>query len=190
MRGVTALAAVAMVFVSCGGRGGDHAPVPRPRAYPRVPVTEVSLHRADSLPMGFAVNDRAEVRLGGDARSRWLTIVYPAYGGVAMHLSFTLSDDPDAVAGNRLERIALNVGQAHVSVSDTLIGDGTTAVAFYRVDEPSVTPLQVLARCGRLTVSGALTGFDAAASPDSLAPILDAIQRDMLAGIDSIIITD
>lgn len=189
MRGVTALAAAAMVLGSCGS-GGDHAPVPRPRAYPRVPVTEASFHRADSLPMGFAVNDRVEVRLGGDARSRWLTIIYPAYGAAAMHLTFTLSDDPDAVAGNRLERIALNAGQAHVSVSDTLIGDGATAVAFYRVDEPSVTPLQLLARSGRLTVSGALTGFDAAASPDSLAPILDAIQRDMLVGLDSIIVTD
>lgn len=182
----TAMAALAAMMLSSCGSGADRAPVPRPRAYPRVQAPEATFHRADSLPMGFAVNDRARVSLGGDDRSRWLTVVYPAYGGAAMHLTFTLSDDPDAVAANRLQRITLNAGQAHVTVSDTIVGRGTTAVALFRVDEPSVTPLQMLARRGRLTVSGALTGFDATASPDSLAPILDAIERDLLAGLDSI----
>ena len=58
------------------------------------------------------------------------------------------------------------------------------SITFFRCDEPSVTPLSDDTRCGTLMVSGALTGLDSEASPDSLGPLLDAIERDFAAGMD------
>ena len=49
---------------------------------------------ATLLPSGFAVSSRAEAVLGGSGDNRWLTIVYPDYGGARLHLTFTVSDVP------------------------------------------------------------------------------------------------
>lgn len=185
IRTLACVAVAGMLAVSCGRSGGDSGATPRPRAYPRISVADPDYRRADSLPAGFAVSSRATARLGGAGDSRWLTISYPDYGGAELHLTFTVSDNADAVVANRLERIALNAGQASLSVSDTTVGGGMTSISFFRCDEPSVTPLQMIARRGALTVSGALTGFDCEASPDSLAPVLDAVARDFAAGMDS-----
>lgn len=182
---VVAMAAVASGVVSCGRSDGERIATPRPRAYPRIEVAESDYRRGDSLPSGFAVSSRAEAVLGGSGDNRWLTIVYPDYGGARLHLTFTVSDDPDAVSANRIERIALNAGHASLSASDTTVGGEMASITFFRCDEPSVTPLQMIARCGTLTVSGALTGLDSEASPDSLGPLLDAIERDFAAGMDS-----
>ena len=130
---VVAMAAVASGVVSCGRSDGERIATPRPRAYPRIEVAESDYRRGDSLPSGFAVSSRAEAVLGGSGDNRWLTIVYPDYGGARLHLTFTVSDDPDAVSANRIERIALNAGQASLSASDTTVGGGMASITFFQM---------------------------------------------------------
>lgn len=174
--------------VSCGG---DRA-VPRPQAFARIEPYDSLYHALDSVPVYFAVNDSAvpvpDKRKAPDG-SRWVTLRYPRYGGARLYLTFTPATPATVgeICLNRMERMSLNAGTGTTEVVE-LTSEGGYVCRLFTTPSGTVTPLQILAVSPRMVVSGALFLEDAAgqSSPDSLAPIVDAVGRDLLHALKTL----
>ncbi len=181
-----ALAHLSVVSSCAHGSGGDSVAVPRPVAYPR-PVLYDAVYRSSSgLPCGFEVNASAEVcddvanvsRPGADAV--WADIGYPAYGAV-LRCTFTPVDDAGrrVVADNRVERMAMNLGDNAAAQTDVSSPAGYTGIILTSLGA-TITPLQFLSVGDRWVVSGALEMPAAVTSIDSVRPMIEAVKADMI----------
>ncbi len=172
------LAACAVALSGCSG-GSRQADVPKPDAWPRVTVYPAAYSRSVD---GFAVNDSALIERGDSAG--WYTLLYPAYGpGTRIYLTVSAVSPtqlPQAI-DNRTERMALNAGGGRSELTE-LESEGGFACSLLTTRAGTLTPLQFLAynRWGKM-VSGVLFIDGAAtAAPDSFAPVVDAIERDIV----------
>lgn len=172
---MAALATVALLAVSCGGR--RQVDVPRRTAYFRINLYDTVYTAVSGLPLRLDVNASAVVAV--DSLGRGLDIVYPRYG-VTVYCSLTAVDSL-TVAGalsNRMERMSTNLGgnMSHSVESDTRYGFRTLMVV---ADGVSQTPVQFVATDNRLMVSGVAFFEDERPDFDSISPVYDAIERDM-----------
>ena len=176
MRAVAIVTGVVMLMSA--GCGRTPQPVPKPDAWPRIePYGEAYSRDID----GFAVNDSALVAAGDSAG--WYTVVYPRYGGAILYLTFATVEPAriDNVLDTRAERMALNSGGGRSSITH-LVSEGGFDCSMMRTPAGTVTPLQFLASRGDgRVVTGALFIDGASvAQPDSFAPVVDAVERDLL----------
>lgn len=161
---------------SCSRSGGDAA-VPKPDAWPRMePYPEAYSRTLD----GFAINDSAIVTPGDSAG--WFTAAYPRYNA-RLYLTVTRVD-PSALAhavDNRLERMALNSGGSRSTLTELTAESGFECRLMTTLSS-APTPLQFLAvRPDGCLVSGAVVIDGAATSPpDSFAPSVAALERDII----------
>lgn len=177
-------AAAALMSASCSG--GGEAAVPRPEGYPRIEAYPESYTRLEGTT--FEVNDSARVverrRSADDAL--WVTLRYPRYGGALFYLTFTPVGPStiNSVLDNRAERMALNAGGG-ASVLTDLVSDGGYNCRVMTTPAGTVTPVQFLASSPGMVVSGALfvDGAANATSPDSLRPVVEAVERDVIHGL-------
>lgn len=175
-------AAVLAMLSACSGGGASPTPVPRPKAWPRV-ETAAPCWRPDSLmPMAMEVNAEARVEPGDS--SAWFNITYPRYPGAVVYVTFASAATPgelDAIIANRLERMALNAGSATSELTELTSASGL-ACRLLSTPRGTVTPLQFLAvdPGSRRVMTGAFFHPDAAARPDSLAPVTAAVGADLL----------
>lgn len=181
---------IAVSLTACGDRHGTSAPVPRPEAYPRIEMPDSSFTTFRTAGMEMAVNAGAEAEstLRPDG-SRWITISYP--GGVNTKVYLTLStatstDSTAAITANRRERMALNLSGAE-GLLTTLTSEGGWDCEMVTSREALSTPVQILARKNNLILSGSLyMQLSPSTAPDSVAPVIDAIDRDMLTLLKSL----
>lgn len=144
-------------------------------AYPRIELYP-STYR---LHNGLAVNDSARL----DSLSpEWFNIVYPRYG-VTVNCSRTRVDSPEQLAtviSNRLERFSRNLGSHSGEVASLTSASGWGGVLFVA---PSAlkTPVQFLATdSAHVVLSGTAVMDNPGTAPDSIAPVIDAIEADLL----------
>lgn len=173
-----AAAALTALAAGCSRAGSDAAAVPKPDAWPRLEAYPE--HYGPGVG-GFAINDSATVTPGDSAG--WYVVGYPRYGTARLYLTFTDADPGrlPQIIDNRTERMALNSGGARSELTE-LTSEGGFDCRVMLTPAGTVTPLQFLAvgRGGRV-VSGALFVDGAAqADPDSFAPLVAAVERDVI----------
>lgn len=191
MRARSAIIAVLLAAVAASGCGGnDSSPVPRRRAWPRLPEYDTCYTAAQGAAARFYVNCAAETRT--DSGGRWLTVRYPLYDA-EIYVTVSRVSTPErlrAVLDNRKERMALNIGGASATTSHTGSPAGFEAAL---VEAPgSGTPLQFVATDGQgCVVSGAARlNVDAAAPYDSIRPVEQTLRRDIVYALKHLSIDD
>ena len=172
------------VAASCT-RGGDTSnAVPKPEGWPRIEIPQESYTINEINGVELAINSAAnvETRENKDGGT-WLDITYPTFGNTRLYLTLLTVDGEKELAdviANRSERMELNSGGAVTELTElTSKGgwDGRLAVTRSSL----TTPVQMLAHDGRHVVTGVLyLNFPPATQPDSVAPIVTAVRRDLL----------
>ena len=179
---IPALLTLALAAASCAGGSDGDRPIPRRAAYPRIQIPDSVFSASDSLPMSLQVSDAAVTELSaGDDGSVWVTVKYPGLNA-SIYYTFTpaTATTVGSVIDNRSERIALNLGSAEAeSLSFALPGGIDCDIITDRAGRAS-TPVQFIATDHhRFVVSGAAYIADAGAPPDSIAPIIAMLRRDI-----------
>lgn len=172
----------ALAATGCSG-GSKHDSTPRPRAYHRI---EIPAAHYDTLCLSSGVNivtnSAALTReKRPDGPSEWIDIVYPTLGDATIYCSVS-PVTPATVASiidNRLERMALNSG----GYTSDLMEFSTPAGYDCRIlvtGAGTATPVQFIGVSEKNVVSGALMVHVADSfQPDSLAPVVDCVARDV-----------
>ena len=169
--------------------GPSDSAVPRKEAYPRVRLYEADYAYPSGLPLRFAVNSAAEYEVerkeSGDV---WLSLRYPAYDAW-IYCTFTnlKNRDAEAAVANRLERMSLNIGGA-TAVMETFKGAGGADATMLTAKSAPMAPVQFIALDSLWLVSGSAVFGSAStdASPDSLAPMIDVLRRDIAYSLNGI----
>ncbi len=170
---------LAVLCCACGGKDNGRD-VPRPEAWPRISTYPASYHPLKGTPVSFPINDSTVAFTEDNAD--WVTVYYPRYR-VNLHLTFTHTTPAtvDKVIDNRVQRMALNSGSNESQLTELTNPAGYTA-RLMKTPRGSLTPLQILAVGNDMVVSGAvvLNKPKDLKRPDSLAPVLDALEADLL----------
>lgn len=149
--------------------------IPRPKAYPRP-----TLYAADyktcpisGSAMEISVNKSAEVV---STKPGWFDICYPAYD-ITVNCTLTpiTPESLSSVLDNRHERMALNLEGQYGEMTQW---DGVTIIV---APAAMRTPVQFLATdSASFVLSGVAVGnYPAGASPDSIAPYVNAVAQDI-----------
>lgn len=171
------------LFVACDSR---NAPIPRRYAYPMIDTYPESYTQIPGLPLNIEKNDSATVLTDSvqDDGNRWITIYYPRYNS---HLYLTLSqcttaEKMEEVVSNRTQRIALNTGGNDYEQTEITNNQGFTATIL-KINGSSANPVMFIATDRQKYVVSGIFYIDdgeAAAKPDSVSPIRDAAERDII----------
>ncbi|MCH5347048.1 MAG: hypothetical protein J1E63_08050 [Muribaculaceae bacterium] len=173
-----AFVATLMAAAACNG-GGEQIATPRPTAYPRLSVAPALYHPLDAGGVALEVNDATTDSVYQREASTWVNIVYPTYcNGSTIYLTITpaTAATVDGIIDNRLERIALNLGDSEAEVTELETPTGWQC-RLVRALSPTMTPLQFIATGHDRVVSGA---YYISAAGDSVAPLVNAVERDIL----------
>lgn len=152
------------------------APVPRPQAWPRIEIYPESYHEVN----GLMINDSAKVEPG--AAEGWFDIVYPAYNvRINCTLSYVESSlHLQSVIDNRLERLERNAGGASGELTEITSTGGIGSLLMV-TPGAMATPVQFLATdSSRCVLSGTAVFAAPGLTPDSVAPAVKAIERDIV----------
>lgn len=183
------IAGLVLLLFSTGCRRGETAAVPRPVAYPRIEVPEAEYVVPDSLPLHFEINAGADSERRQQEGMTWLTITYPDnFADVALYCTFSPVTPAtlDDVVANRTERMALNTGGADSEVTQ-LVSSGGFDCTMTVTRAGSATPVQFLAADMSMVVSGTMyINVEAGFAPDSIAPVVDAVARDVLHSLKTL----
>lgn len=169
--------ASAAALWACSG-GADYTPVPLPKAFPRIEVYGEAYSPVEISGLELPLNSNATVSRPGDT---WLDAAYPAYRGT---LHITVGDhgssgDINRAIGNRRERVALNLGDNPCQTENFTSENGEFVCELVVSPESGLTPVQFLATDGRYLVSGTFALSSPTASADSVAPVVNAVARDI-----------
>lgn len=172
-------AVIALTLLAACGEKAPEDYVPLPRAYPRIAVYDSVYAPVDSLPLVWECNTSAKVN---NLRTKsYVNIVYPAYSAT-LYLSFfnvTSEKDRLRVLANRQERMLFNAGASDSELTEFLTPPGFE-VKMIVTPMGSPVPLQFLAVGSQWIVSGALHMRLAPESADSVAPVIRAVERDVV----------
>lgn len=178
------IAVVAAIVAGCGHK--EPAPVPRRRAFVRVELPDTAMRPVTGIPLHMLVNASAQA---SSPRPGWLDIVYPTLGAT-LHLTFTEAhglQELEAVKANRMQRLMLNAGEGESESAEFSNGHGFNI--YIMKAEGTSTPLQFLATDDSAWVVSGAAYFDVKPGPatvDSLSPMVDAVQRDILESLGSL----
>lgn len=190
---VTAMAlalASAISAVSCGG--GNERPVPKPDAWPRIEAPAAEYEATELGGLTLRLNKAAEVstRTGDNGEGVWADISYPAFPGATIYLSIVETDGQEKLAraiDNRRERMMLNAGGAQAKTMSFTTANGWHG-ELVSSHSSVTTPSQILGHDGksRLLFGSLYLDYPAGTSPDSIAPIVQALGHDMLELITNV----
>lgn len=175
----TTVGALSAAIIGCS-HSSDNA-VPRPTAYPRVEIYDSTYTAVPGSPLHIELSSHASVEVDSSRRSSvWINATYPAYGAT-LHCTITPAsgDASGDVVANRSERMSLNTGGHPTEVTT---GNAPSGFASQILVTPAgtITPVQFLSVSPQWVVSGALYLPGADTAPDSVAPIVKAVYRDLV----------
>lgn len=172
---------------ACGNAGDSHTAtfVPRPTAFPRLLLYD-TVYADAGLPAGFRINASAVVTdvtpadRAAASDSRWIDIIYPAYGA-ALHCTFMPVNETTrgGVMANRTERISLNLGDNIAEQIELTSHEGVESIIIV-TKGTSLTPVQFLSEGRHWVINGALQFNDGHVNVDSVLPIIEAIRTDLI----------
>lgn len=178
-----AIAGLIIMSATASCRRGK-ATMPKPEAYPRIEMPDSSFHPVKAGGLELTLNRGAETTVtertdGGT----WITISYPTGIDAKVYLTLTPaagSETTDTIIANRRERMSLNLSGSE-AIATTLTSRSGWECEMLTSNSALSTPVQILASDGHRVISGALyLDIPASTAADSVAPVIDAIDRDML----------
>ena len=180
---LTAIMLFAML-AGCTGRRDDNI-VPRRTAYPRPALPDTAMTATDCTPgLHLEANACAVIE---SPRPGWINVSYPTLGArIHITVTQTTAADVATVRANRLQRLMLNEGDRRSEHREWTNPAGFDILMAR--SEASSTPLQFLATDdSTAVVSGAVYFADPAVatteSADSIRPVLDALERDIVTSL-------
>ncbi|MDE6459695.1 MAG: hypothetical protein K2K52_02515 [Paramuribaculum sp.] len=154
---------------------------PRAIAYPRPEIYDSTYRQLIGFPIEFYINSSAqEQAVSETSEASWWDVRYPAYNAT-LHLSSVAlrSGEEEAQLHSRIERMVMNCGGAAVSEEEFYSTDSAYRVLIFYEPGYTPTPVQFVALGnGRLT-GGAFSFDDSSVTPDSVAPLLQSVVRDI-----------
>lgn len=173
-----------MAASGCSHGGNRSDAVPKPEGWPRIETPEETYTLTDIDGIGLALNSAATVVTSKkEDGGTWLDITYPTFGNSRLYLTLLTADDGEElenILANRAERMELNTGRAVTELTE-LVSEGGWEGRMSVTRSSLTTPVQMLAHDGRHVVSGVLyLNFPPSTQPDSVAPIVTAVSRDLL----------
>jgi len=182
---VVVLSLVMSLFLSsCGSDyGAAGSAVPKRRAYPRIEPYPEEYVAVPGIPVSFEVNSSAVLK-SGQSDARLFDVCYERFGAV-LHCTFTPASGHRlrSVLDNRTERISLNLGDNSAELTEIVSHQGGVYASVLTAPSAEVTPIQFLATdSASFVLSGALV-LGRAGTPDSIRPILQSVERDIIHGL-------
>jgi hypothetical protein len=194
------VAALTLIAWQCTGSNSDTgadstAPVPRPTAYPRIDTYPATYTNIELRPLIVQINDSAvaEIDTVGkrqSANGQWLSIHYPRYNATIYCTLTNVNSTQAAIAtlANREERMAMNTGGATTQITELI---NTVGFSCKMLVTPygTVTPVQFIATdSASFALSGTLhmQQLTNATANDSIAPIINAVETDVLHLLQSL----
>lgn len=174
-------AMIPLALLAACGRRAPEGDVPLPKAFPRIVVYDSVYAPVDSLPLVWECNTSAKAKVNNLGTKCYVNIVYPAYSAT-LYLSFfnvTSEKDRLRVLFNRHDRMCFNAGASDSELTEFLTPAGFE-VKMMVTPMGSPVPLQLLAIGSQWIVSGALHMLQAPESADSVAPVIRAVERDVV----------
>lgn len=169
-----------LLLASCS-QGEKAVNIPRPQAWPRVDLYTQKMDTVEGLPLLLEANADALASTSREDAGWWVNVRYPLYRAT-LYISLTPVDTvtEQEVIDNRVERISRNIGGRTTEMTELTTPSGFLAsVTMTRM--ASVTPVQFIATLpGMWVVSGSLALDKAPASPDSIAPVVEAVHGDVI----------
>lgn len=184
-------------------------PVPKPEGHPRIEtpaplytltdISGIALHlptaalvspRPSSAPESTTLDSLADPTATPSTAdptatpsSTWLDVTYPTFPGSRIYLTLLTVATPtemDAAIANRIERMQLNTGGNPTELIE-LTSDGGWQCQMAVTRSSLTTPIQILARSDRRLLTGALyLDYPPETQPDSVAPIVATVRRDLI----------
>lgn len=170
------LLAAAMLLITASCTDTSNRPMPRRTAFPRVNLYDTIYTAVRVGNVHLAVNAQATTTF---PRQQWIDVAYPRYGAT-LHLSVVniSTDEMSDAIDNRMQRIALNLGDATAEQFD--FSSENFSCRLIVAPEAGQTPVQLLATNNSTIISGTAV-FSGNTTPiDSIRPIVDAIAKDAL----------
>ena len=175
-----------MALAACSKQqsgSADAIGIPLPTAYPRLSLYDTTYCDA-ALPLGFLVNSNTKIsnpkQQNSTTDNQWVDIIYPAYG-LTLHCTFIPVNDStrESITAQRLERMALNIGLNYAKQTELAAPSGCSTLIF-NTKGRSLTPLQFLSIGEQWIISGAAKFAADSVNPDSVRPLLEAVQSDII----------
>lgn len=178
------------MLCACGER--RPAPVPRPVAYQRINLYPQQYDTVIAGALPLMINSSATLRQSSPARGvTHLSALYPRYGATLHVTAIRCADGAtDSLLALRRQRMEVNLGDAEAKASQTASPSGRFGATLLRARPDCPSPLQLLAVAAPDAADStdiiAATLFLATPGqqPDSLRPVIDALQTDMLRLLD------
>lgn len=179
---------VATIPTGCNGTGNDA--VPKPHTYHRIQTPDSIYRLSNHGNLNLLLNTAADTTDSIQGNSRWINITYPHFNNVGIYLTISEVDAekmPSLIA-NREERIALDAGGSAIEITE-LTSIGRWGCRLFVTRNSISTPIHltgVSPDSTRMIYGVAYTQFGETATPDSIAPIVKTIERDMLVTLKNI----
>ncbi len=165
-------------------RTSDGGTVPRRYAYPR--IADLDSATTQYRTAGLTLNLNAQAIAETD-RDGWITAAYPSLGAT-LYLSATRpgnTEEMQRAIANRRQRISLNLGGVRTRTDRFATSAGLDCEMAVSYDG-TATPVQFIACNDGKLVSGAFVLSGSTMPADSLRPIIDAIEKEAFAIVNSI----
>lgn len=206
---IFAVVASSLLIVACRHTSTADRPVPKPEGHPRIEIPAPLYTLTDISGIALHLNTAALVSLRPSSASEsspldtaavptaapstadptatpsstWLDVTYPTFPGSRIYLTLLHVATPsemDAALANRIERMQLNTGGSPTELIE-LTSDGGWQCQMAVTRSSLTTPIQILARSDSRLLSGALyLDYPPETQPDSVAPIVDTVRRDLI----------
>lgn len=180
--------ATAILAILCACSGSGHRAVPRPEGYPRIAVPDTVYADTTLGPITFSLNSAATATLTPRGRQQWINLRYPSLPEVEIYLTVSTAegDDMRSMLENRLERIALDSRGLPTQTTD-IASAGQWEARLYTTPGNIATPFHILATRGHTLLSGAAyLRYPQSTQPDSVAPVIEALRRDLTVMLHSL----
>lgn len=154
--------------------------MPRPNVFPRIEIYDSVYKPLTGFPVKFEINAGAVAIPVEGNRYKWWDVRYPKYNAT-LHLS-VLSFDPYKeadVVKSRIERMIMNMGEAKAAEEVFFSADSVFKVLLFHEPGFTPTPVQFVALGHGTIINGAFRFNTAGLSPDSVAPVVRSVVRDI-----------
>ena len=190
---VTFLSAV--ILISLTGCGQGEAPIPKPRAYPRVdfPVKDYQRFQRDVCPFHFMMPKYSKVIKDSlffdeaPLHECWLDLAFPQLNG-RIHLSYYPIEDLSHF--EKLRRDAFELARKHQTMAnyiDELPVEKENNVSgfIFEIEGPVASPFQFYLTDSTTHFLRGSLYFNTKADPDSLEPVYEFVKQDIARMIES-----
>ncbi len=171
------------VLSSCGS--SESTWVPRPRGYPVIPLPEAAYARYENPDCPFDFEYSTSARLvpyqGNDPEATcWFNMVYPRFGATLYFTYRTVRQDLPALIDDAHHGVNQHVMMAEkIQSTDVVRSEDKVFGTMFRLSGKPATPLQFYLTDSARHFFRGVVYFQEAVSYDSLAPVVDFMEKDM-----------